>query len=105
MDSSKFFPSNWLKAEDVGEQRKTVTIKNALEEEIGGDQKLVIYFEEMDKGLVLNRTNYERLNDEWGTETSKWTGKQVELYTAMVTYKKKEVPAIRLSTVVPVPTQ
>jgi hypothetical protein len=97
MDAEAFFPSKWLKAEDIGDKEPILTINTAAGEEFGdGEKKLVLFFDEVEKGLVLNRTNYEKINEAWGSETDNWKGRKVQLYTALVSYKKKEVKAIRL---------
>ena len=98
MDATGLYPSNWLKAEDVGDKRKKVTIEAFKVEEIGERQekKGVLSFEGLEKGLVLNKTNTEKLIKAFGKETNGWAGKVVELYTIMTQYKKEEVLAIRL---------
>lgn len=100
MDASKFFPSKWLKAEDVGERKIALSIERAESQVFGqgeeSEKKLILFFEGIEKGLVLNRTNFEKLAEAYGTETDLWIGKKIELYTALVSYKKKEVPALRL---------
>lgn len=96
MDATEFFPSRWLKAEDVGEKSVFVTINRASMEDIVEDKKPVLWFDEFEKGLVLNATNNQTLIDLFGKETDSWNGQKVELYTVLVSYKKKEVPAIRI---------
>jgi len=105
MDASEFFPSKWLKAEDVGDRTVDAIIEDAKSEDIGDDRKLVLYFVGYTKGLVLNKTNYERLKDAFGNETDDWKAKKIQLYTIKVTYKKEEVDAIRLKVPAQEPTE
>ncbi len=99
MDADKFFPSTWLKAEDIGDKKQIVTIKDVREEKVGDDNKLVVGFKELDKTLVLNRTNYDRIKSELGSETDHWIQKKVELYTITTNFKGQDVQAVRLKMV------
>jgi hypothetical protein len=94
--SSDYFPSRFLKASDIkGDQPATVT--EIKEETIGDDTKLVIYFDEFEKGLVANKTNAGRIGKIVGSERLKdWIGHTLILYVVNVTYKGEEVPAIRV---------
>ncbi len=103
---AKMTPSNYLKTGDLvadgdsGEQ--DVTIVDVREEELMGDggerkTKWVARFDELDRGLVLNKTNIKRLAELCGSDLSEdWTGKRVRLYTTTVAFRGEEVPAIRI---------
>ncbi len=94
--------SKWLKASDFSEDEDTVvTVKAIKEEELGQgadkELKYVLYFTELEKGLVLNRTNIERLGKALGEETDDWKGRKVALYVDPdVTFQGKSAPAIRV---------
>jgi hypothetical protein len=92
------FPSDYLKSSDIEGQQVIYTIKSVAIEEIGQerDQRPVVYFDETDKGLVLNKTNSRTISDEYGLETDDWVGRQIALYEKMVEFSGKEVPAIRI---------
>lgn len=97
----EYFPSKFLKADDV-KVDTTVTISELKEEKVGEDTKPVIYFEEVDKGLVLNKTNSLKIAKILGSDKPiDWPGKKIVLCTALVTYKSEEVPAIRVKEFVP----
>jgi hypothetical protein len=97
MKGNDVFPSKWLKAEDLGQKTPTVTIKKVDIETIGEDSKPILYFEGKDKGLVLNKTNWNALVDLCGADDSDdWTGHKVKLYVVKVDYQGKRVPAIRI---------
>lgn len=44
------------------------------------EEKFVLYFEETDKGLVLNKTNCKTIVSLYGKLTEDWSGKQIALY-------------------------
>ena len=83
MNVGKFL-SSYLKADDIKDPQ-VVTIAKTLAEEIGRDDtkesKLVVYFKEIEKGVVLNKTGIRTLSELFGSEDSdKWIGKKVTLY-------------------------
>jgi hypothetical protein len=98
METDKYFAGNWLKAEDLKGNTVEAIIESSKEEVIGenNDKKLVVYLVGFDKGLVLNKTNWEKLKESWGSESDNWKNKKIRLCTKMVPYKDKEVPAIRI---------
>lgn len=100
---SDLFPSRFLKAEadfDEGET-KTVTIARWEQEELGKGQnketKPILYFKEIDKGLVLNKTNAAIIADNLGVPTlEEWVGKPITLFTMEVDSFGDIVRAIRV---------
>lgn len=97
MDINEAFPSKWLKASDLGGNQPTMTISDVKYEEVGDDgNKPVIFFEETDKGIVLNKTNATNISEKYGTKTEAWRGKKVILFTTWVDFNGKSVEAIRI---------
>ena len=96
MDFNQMYPSRFLKASEVSNQ--TVTISGVTIEEVGfeKDKKPVAWFEEIEKGLVLNKTNGATIANEFGTNTDAWIGKRIKLGTEMVLFQGKNAPAIRV---------
>lgn len=90
------FPSNYLKAADLKGRNALVTMDRAEFEKIGDDEKLVLFFEGKDKGMVLNKTNASNIAAAYGDETEDWKGQQIVLFEAMVDFQGKTVPAIRV---------
>jgi hypothetical protein len=89
--------SDFLKAEDIGANFWTVTINKVdMKSFDDGSRKLYIAFEELDKGMVLNKTNADTLGDLYGRNTDGWMGRQIMLMTMPVDYQGKKVQAIRL---------
>lgn len=97
------YPSRFLKADDIeeegGEVRaliKCVKIEELQDPERGKEDKPILYFLRIEKGLVMNKTNAETIGDAFGDETDAWVGKEVLLVTERVTAFGKTAPAIRI---------
>lgn len=89
--------SDFLKADEIGNNFWTATISAVdMKSFDDGSRKLFIMFNELDKGLVLNKTNADMIGDLYGKDTDGWFGKQVMLFTAPVDYQGKKVNAIRV---------
>lgn len=102
MQISTVFPSNYLRAVDLGSATPTVTIDKILVEDVGsGDQKPVLYFRGKNKGVVLNKTNASNISLLYGDETDAWIGKQITLFTTWVDFQGRSVQAIRVRPVRP----
>lgn len=97
MNINEEFPSKWLKATDLNGQQPTYTIREVSREDIGDDGfKPVIFFNEVAKGVVLNKTNATNISEAYGPETDAWIGKPVILFTTWVDFQGKSVEAIRI---------
>ena len=97
---STLFPSNYVKAADLGGKPRIMTIRTCEEENLGQgadkESKPVLYFHKAQKGLVLNKTNAMTIVEAYGDETVAWVGRPVEVFPTMVEYKGKSVDGIRL---------
>ena len=90
----------YLKAEDLGDKKHTVTIYDIKRDRIGEDDKTIAFFREMKKGLVLNVTNGKTIRKIAGSEElSDWEGVKIVLYATEVDFKGERVPAIRVEAV------
>ena len=104
MDIRTAFPSKYLRAADIlGLPSKTIRLKMAqLKHETmktkGGDEesKPVLFFMGAKKGMVLNKTNADRIAHHYGWDTDQWLGKPVDLYVAEVEAFGEQVDAIRV---------
>jgi hypothetical protein len=99
MDVNTLFPSKYLKADDATPPI-TLTVKRVswerMKDQDGNEEdKPVIWFNEEEKGMVLNRTNANTLTALFGSETDRWTGQRVVLGTEMVTAFGATKPALR----------
>lgn len=96
MKINQAFPSKYLKAADIDEDI-VVTIQECTQETIGDDDKIIIYFKELDKGLALNLTNAKTISQVLGSDdTDDWTGGKIGLTVMTVPFQGKNVEAIRV---------
>jgi hypothetical protein len=99
MRLNDMFPSRYLKAADIGDGERVLTISGVIFEEVGEDRekKPVLQFSDEKKGLVLNKTNADRIAYVAGTdESNEWVGLKVTLVTEFVSFAGKSAPAIRV---------
>ena len=99
MNINDAFPSNYLKASDLGEAQPVVTIERLEIEPVGRgkEMKPVIYFAGKQKGMVLNKTNSKKIAEIAGsTDTDDWHGIQIKLYSTEVDFQGETVEAIRV---------
>jgi hypothetical protein len=102
-----FFPSNYLRAADLGGKEVDVTIDRITSEEFEQDgkkrAKAVIHFRNAGiKPLVSNKTNSMLIAAACGSEDyGTWSGKQVRLYADLVSFKGKVSEAVRVKRIPP----
>jgi hypothetical protein len=93
-DQSKFFKADDLPAE------KKFKIKNVTEEEVGigkdKDKKLVVWFTNDARGLVLNRVNNRTIRGAFGDTCDSWMGKVIVLFPTMAEFRGTMKPALRV---------
>ena len=99
MRASEFL-SNFLKGDDFPRPRE-LTIESVTREEVGQnkDQKMVLYFEEVSKGLVLGaKCNIETCIDVFGTDdTNQWSGQEIAIwFNPKVMFGTKRTGGLRL---------
>ena len=86
MNIDKLFPSRYLKAPDLNSENVIGTVSRFAVETVrdvqsGKDEEqAVVHFEEIEKGLILNRTNAESIAALHGRETEVWLGKRITLF-------------------------
>lgn len=95
MKVSEEFPSQYIKASDLGGREVRVTMANVEREKIGTDNKLVLYFKGKQKGLVLNKTNAGTIGDAYGDDTEEWFDQPLILFSVKTDYQGKVVDATR----------
>ena len=100
MRFSKLFESKHLRAEDMDGEELTVTIDRLEMMEVGTadqpEKKPVLFFRELKKGLVLNKTNGKTLSYIYGDDSDNWLGKEAILYETTTEFKGQTVPCLRL---------
>ena len=98
--SETVLKSKYIKALDLGGKPVLYTIKLVTPVTMGlpGEQeeKIVVYFEEETRGLVLNKTNAVTLVDLFGDDSDAWAGEQVVLFGDRAAYMGKTHDVIRI---------
>lgn len=95
MKVSEEFPSQYIKASDLGGREIRVTMQNVEREKIGTDNKLVLYFKGKQKGLVLNKTNAATISDAYGDDTEDWYEQPLILFSIKTDFQGKVVDGLR----------
>jgi hypothetical protein len=103
--ASDYDKSRFLKSEDIGDRERKFRIKDATEEEVGEkkEKKLVVWFTNEERGLILNKTNNRVLRGAFGDNTALWRGKIIVIFVIMVDNRGKMVPGLRVR--IPPPKQ
>jgi hypothetical protein len=97
--ASDFDKSKYLRAEDLKAEKK-FRIKAVTAEVVGNDQKkeqkLVVWFTNDERGLVLNKTNNRTIRGAFGDDTEAWEKKIIVIFPTMVDMRGKLTPALRV---------
>jgi hypothetical protein len=107
MNIDSAFPSNYLKASDLGDGQPVVTIDRVEIEAVGRSKEMkpVVYFKGKEKGLVLNKTNGNKIAQITGSkDTDDWHGCQIKLYATETEFGGETVECIRIKPAVGVKT-
>ncbi len=93
--ASQYDQSRFWKAADLAADKKC-KIKNVTEEFVGmgkdKEQKLVVWFTNSDKGLVLNRVNNRVIRAAFGDAVDGWTGKIIVIYPTVAEFRGEMKP-------------
>lgn len=99
---SEMIQSKFLRKEDFDDGDQVLTVKNVKLEDMPGDdgqQKWVLYFRELPKGMALNSTTIRVLEKGFGDDSDHWIGKRVMVYVdPNVTFGGRLVGGLRLRT-------
>jgi hypothetical protein len=93
------FPSAYLKASDLQNRTVLVTIERVEFEPVGPEKKMkpILYFVGKEKGLVLNKTNANKIMQLTSSPvTEEWHGFQVAIYPTETSYQGDTVECIRV---------
>ena len=95
------FPSKYLKAADLQGRSHVVTISHVQLEEMGQgadkQEKWVSYFVGKHKGLVLNGTNWDSVEEITGhLNSDDWPGSQIEIYPTKTTFRAERKDCVRV---------
>jgi hypothetical protein len=104
--ASNYDQSRFLKAQDLTAEKK-FRIKSVTEEEIGigkdKERKLVVWFTNDVRGLVLNRVNNRTIRGAFGDTCESWAGKIIIAFPTMAEFRGEMKPALRVR--IPPPKQ
>jgi len=87
----KYFGSTDLHGETPRHRIGKVAPLELKEKDGSTKRKLVVYFDGVEKALILNKTNATKLAAAFGKDWSKWIGMEVELYAEMTGLGKEGV--------------
>lgn len=101
MHISKLKQSKFLTRAEVGKGTlltiREITEENVAKEGAPEEFKYILYFDELEKGLVINSTNGQLIGSFLGEETNDWTGHKVVLYDdPSISFGGKLVGGIRV---------
>lgn len=108
LDYKLGFHGAYIAAVELGDTTPTYTIARVGIEKvesmkIGDDDgkgkekdRLIVFFREIPRGWLLNRTNAECLVDLWGRDAEQWVGHKVTLFSTPVRVGPKMEPGIRI---------
>jgi hypothetical protein len=98
MKMNDVFPSRYLTSEDC-DPAIMVTVKKVTIEEVGQkkDRRPIVFFHEVEKGLVANKTNFAAIAKASGhDDTDRWNGTKVQLIKSETNFAGEIVPCIRV---------
>ncbi len=93
------FPSKYLKTSDLAGTEPVVTIDRVEWEPVGRDRemKAVVYFAGKKKGIVLNKTNANKIVEISGSAmTEEWAGTKIKLYAAEANFGGDTYDVVRV---------
>jgi hypothetical protein len=102
---SDAFPSRFLQTTVVKAKGPIVATISHIEMDTVGQgaeqqRKPVLYFEDGEKPMVLNRTNFEILADAFG-DSDEWAGHKVKIFVARTQYQGRSIDGLRVEAVRP----
>ena len=98
------FPSKYLKASDLQGMEPIVTIDRVEFEPVGKDKqmKAVLYFVGKEKGLILNKTNANKITELLQSGiTEEWHSQRIRLFSTETQFGGDMVDCIRVKAVSP----
>jgi len=102
MKRNEAFPSEFLKPDDIAGTGETYTMGTIEMREFEDpatkekESKPVLSLSGIEKKLILNRTNWDRIAGLYGDETNEWQGKEIVLHLESVSAFGKTSDVIRV---------
>jgi len=97
--ASDYDKSKYWRAEDLQQEKKfriKATTEEVLEKDGKAEKKLVVWFTNDERGLVLNKTNNRTIRAAYGDDTANWPGKIIVVFPTMVPVGGKMTAALRV---------
>lgn len=95
MRSNTAFPSRFFKAIDLKNRSLRVVIDRLGNEDLNGEDKHILYFRNEQKQLILNKTNWETIEELYG-DSEDWAGQEIDLFPDKTSYQGKRVACVRV---------
>jgi hypothetical protein len=104
LKANELCPSPNLQALDIGTElgdSVNVTIKGFDRAEVGKEKQIKgrVFFEELTRPMVINRTNLNTLIELFGNDTDDWFGQHCNMYVSETAMEGKVVRCLRLRAV------
>jgi hypothetical protein len=100
MNVNDLYPSRYLKASDLGGVPHVLKILRIEVQDIGNpqkpDRKPVMYFADKEKRLVSNKTKALAIAARFGPDMGPWIGKDIEMFSTIVSGPSGPVEGIRV---------
>ena len=105
MRSTDAFPAKYMKSADVKSKPLVATISHMQMDLVGQGQeqreKPILFLEDQ-KPIVLNRTNFESLEDAFG-DSEDWPGHRIRIKCEGTRFQGKAVDGLRIDPIIPKP--
>ena len=95
------FQSKYLKSTDVKAKPIVATISHMEMELVGQEQKPVLHLEG-EKPMVLNRTNFETLENAFG-DSNDWAGHKIKISCQPTQFQGRTVDGLRITPIIAQP--
>lgn len=102
MHYRKLYPSNYIGEFDLEGKEVTLTIDRIERANVfvpqsnREEEKVVVVFKEAKKHWICNRTNADRIADQYGEDADLWPGKKITLIPSKTKVGGKTVPCVRV---------
>lgn len=97
MKTHELFESKYLKASDFDKPAVVKIAEVSMQTFLDGSSKALVFFDDLDKPLVLNKTNALAIQKIVGSDdTDQWGGESIRLFATTTDFRGTRVPCIRV---------
>jgi hypothetical protein len=103
MNINEAFPGKYIKSVDLKGREVTVVVASVEMETINaaGERFPVMHFQGKERGMIIKKTNANRLEHMFGPDTENWIGKEITIRAEPVEFQGKIVDGIRVKIIKP----